>query len=157
MTVKEPVEPYADLPAVSEPAWVERVAGLVSVLREGAEPLVVIGDESSARPVVVRAARLRLVPARHRVERPVVRFERREQHLYGELTGAERFGGRFPISPQEDAAIVAAGWRHPGPGDGDTYIRWWPDDVATEPYLPWAEARAAADAAARALRVLGGT
>ena len=38
-------------------------------------------------------------------------------------------GGSFPLSPEEDAALLALGWRRPDRREGTDYVRLWPDDV----------------------------
>jgi hypothetical protein len=59
--------------------------------------------------------------------------------------GAAAAVGGYPLSPQEDAALLTLGWRRPGPGDGEHYVRFWPDDVAQGPYLPLDDAQRAVD------------
>ena len=58
--------------------------------------------------------------------------------------------------PRRSSGILAAGWHAPSPGDGEDFVRFWPDDVATGPYLPLADARRAVAAVAATFRdVLG--
>ncbi len=111
----------------------------------------------AAPPAHARAARVAgrgrwLVGARKRPVVPAARLVRVEDHLRGHWTGATRLGGSFPWSEEEVGAILAAGWHAPGPGDGDGFVRFWPDDVATGPYLPLDDARRAVAAVAATFR-----
>ena len=104
----------------------------------------------------MRKARLGgFIPAKHEVVTPWVRLVRVEDFLRGHCVGAELIGAHFPMSPDEDAALVALGWHHPTPTDGEDYLRFWPDDVPQGPFLPRDEAeRAAAMVAATFREVL---
>ena len=62
-----------------------------------------------------------------------MRLVRVEDFLRGHCVGAELIGAHFPMSPDEDAALVALGWHHPTPTDGEDYVRFWPDDVPHGP------------------------
>ena len=73
-----------------------------------------------------------------------MRLVRAEDFLRGHCVGAELIGAHFPMSPDEDAALVALGWHHPTPADGEDYVRFWPDDVPQGPFLPRDEAERAA-------------
>ena len=107
--------------------------------------VTVTGPEGSARPVRLRKARLGgFIPAKHEIATPWVRLVRVEDFLRGHCVGAELIGAHFPMSPDEDAALVALGWHHPTPADGKDYLRFWPDDVPQGPYLPREEAERAA-------------
>lgn len=136
-------------------AWSANLADAVVRLAPG-ESLTVVGPPGSQRPIRLRKARLRgFVPAKHEVCTPWVRLVRVEDFLRGSCVGAELFGAHFPLSPHEDAALLALGWHHPTPTDGDDYLRFWPDDVPQSPFLPPAEAeRAAAMVAATFAEVL---
>ena len=69
----------------------------------------------------LRKARLGgFIPAKHEIVTPWVRLERVEDFLRGHCVGAELIGAHFPISPEEDAALVALGWHHPTPAEGRT-------------------------------------
>jgi hypothetical protein len=143
---------------MSHLSWPDAGRGLlerVLALADG-ESVTLTASEEHTRPVLVRKGRLGgFIPARHEVVTPWVRLERVEDHLRGQCVGAVSGGGAFPFSPEEDAALVALGWRHPGPGDGEHYVRFWPDDVAQAPYLPRADAeRAVAMVAATFVEVL---
>jgi hypothetical protein len=127
-------------------AWQAWAAALVDIVRalDDAASVTLTATPADARPVLLRPARLGgLLPARHEVVAPWVRLERSEDHLRGRCVGSESFGGPFPFSPEEDAALLALGWHRPGAGDGDTYVRFWPDDVPQGPFLPHAEAERA--------------
>jgi hypothetical protein len=141
--------------AVAWAAWTASLADAVQALAERAS-LTVTGPEASARPVRLRKARLGgFVPARLEVVAPWVRLVRAEDLLRGHCVGAELIGAHYPMSPDEDAALVALGWHHPTPTDGDDYVRFWPDDVPLGPFLPRDEAeRAAAMVAATFREVL---
>ena len=136
-------------------AWSATLADAVTGLADRGA-LTVTGPAGSARPVRLRKARLGgFIPARHEVVAPWVRLVRVEDFLRGHCVGAELIGAHFPLSPDEDAALVALGWHHPTPLDGEDYLRFWPDDVPQGPFLPRAEAeRAAAMVAATFREVL---
>jgi len=130
--------------AVAWAAWSAHLADEVSRLADRGF-LTVTGPPGSERPVRVRKARLGgFVPAKHEVVTPWVRLVRAEDFLRGYCVGAELIGAHFPMSPEEDAALVALGWHHPTPADGDDYVRFWPDDVPLGPFLPRDEAERAA-------------
>src|SRR6478609_7485192 len=136
-------------------AWAAWTADLVEVLTGLADraSVTVTGPEGSARPVRLRKARLRgFVPAKHEIATPWVRLARVEDFLRGHCVGAELIGAHFPMSPDEDAALVALGWHRPTPGDGEDYLRFWPDDVPQGPYLPRDEAERAAAMVAASFR-----
>jgi len=141
--------------AVAWAAWVAHLADEVTRLAPQAS-VTVTGPESSARPVRVRKARLGgFIPAKHVVVTPWVRLLRAEDFLRGSCVGAELIGAQFPMSPDEDAALLALGWHHPTALDGADYLRFWPDDVPQGPFLPRDEAeRAAAMVAATFREVL---
>jgi len=120
--------------------WAATLVEAVLGLADG-EAVTLTAVDAAARPVLLRPARLGgFVPARHSLVAPWVRLARVEDHLRGHCVGAESFGGPFPLSPQEDAALLTLGWHHPGQGDGDDYVRFWPDDVPQGPFLPRDEA-----------------
>lgn len=148
-------EPPVAPPAGGRVAWQAWATGLVEAVRaldDGAS-LTVSAAEADARPVLRRKAHLGgFLPARHAVLAPWVRLARVEDHLRGHCVGAVSFGGSFPFSPEEDAALLALGWHHPGRGDGDDYVRFWPDDVPHGPFLPSDEAERAAAAVAATFR-----
>jgi T3SS (YopN, CesT) and YbjN peptide-binding chaperone 3 len=141
--------------AVAWAAWTARLADEVTRLSPNAS-LTVTGPEGSARPVRLRKARLGgFIPARHEAVTPWVRLVRVEDFLRGHCVGSELIGAHFPMSPDEDAALLALGWHRPTPMDGDDYLRYWPDDVPLGPFLPRDEAeRAAAMVAATFREVL---
>ena len=139
-------------------AWQAEVVAAVSALADGAS-LTLAAAEADARPVLLRKAHLGgFIPAKHEVVAPWVRLVRVEDHLRGHCVGAEAFGGPFPFSPDEDAALLALGWHHPGHGDGDDYVRFFPDDVPQGPFIPRDEAERAAAMVAATFRevLLGG-
>ena len=138
-------------------AWQAGVVAAVSALADGGS-VTLTAAQADARPVLLRRARLGgFVPAKHDVVAPWVRLVRVEDHLRGSCIGAESFHGPFPFSPDEDAALLALGWHHPGPGDGHDYVRFFPDDVPQGPFIPRDEAeRAAAMVAATFREVLLG-
>ena len=136
-------------------AWAAWTADLVEVLTGLADRawVTVTGPEASARPVRLRKARLRgFVPAKHEFATPWVRLARVEDFLRGHCVGAELIGAHFPLSPDEDAALLALGWHHPTPTDGEDYLRFWPDDVPQGPFLPRDEAERAAAMVAATFR-----
>ena len=141
--------------AVAWAAWTSSLADAIQALADRGS-LTVTGPEGSARPVRLRKARLGgFVPARLEVVAPWVRLVRAEDLLRGHCVGAELIGAHYPMSPDEDAALVALGWHHPTPTDGEDYVRFWPDDVPLGPFLPRDEAeRAAAMVAATFREVL---
>jgi hypothetical protein len=133
-------------------AWTAHLADALTGLTDSAS-VTVTGPEESARPVRLRKARLRgFIPAKHEIATPWVRLERVEDFLRGSCVGAELIGAHFPMSRDEDAALVALGWHHPTPMDGDDYVRFWPDDVPQGPFLPRDEAERAAAMVAATFR-----
>ena len=141
--------------AVAWQRWSASLADRVTALGDR-QSLTITGPQGSARPVRRRKARLGgFIPAKHEVVAPEVRLVRVEEFLRGYCSGAELIGGHFPLSPDEDAALLALGWHHPTPTDGEDYLRFWPDDVPQGPFLPREEAeRAAAMVAATFREVL---
>ncbi len=128
----------------SRAGWVAHLRDQVRELADG-ESLTVRAPASGVRPVRLRRARLGgLIPARHESVAAWVRLVRSEDHLKGFCVGAEALGGSFPLSPEEDAALMALGWRRPDRREGTDYVRFWPDDVAQGPFLPREEAERAA-------------
>ncbi len=149
--VPDPAE--VDQPdAVAWAAWAARLADEVTALGPDAS-VTVTGPEASARPVRLRKARLGgFIPAKHEVVTPWVRLVRAEDFLRGHCVGAEVMGAHFPMSPDEDTALLALGWHHPAPTDGEDYVRFWPDDVPLGPFLPRDEAERAAAMVAATFR-----
>ena len=134
--------------------WEDRLVEAVTGLADEASVLVT-APAAAARPTLVRKQRLGgFVPARHAVVAPWVRLTRSDDHLRGYCIGAEGAGGRFPLSPEERAALVELGWREPPPLEGDDYTHWWPDDVPSGPYLPEDDARRAAAMVAATFRTV---
>jgi hypothetical protein len=141
--------------------WAEWEAALGAALRRlpDGDSVVVAAGEAAARMARPRSGgglRRLLVPVRKRPLVPSVRLARAEDHLRGYCVGPERRGGDFPWTPEEDAALLALGWHHGTSGDGDDYVRFWPDDVPEGPYLPEDDARRAARAVARTFREVVG-
>ncbi len=154
-TGPSPSSPHGAVPGAGPVTWASWEADLakaVMALADG-ETLTATGAPELERPVLVRRGFLRgFVPAKHAVLPPWVRLTRVEDHLRGVCVGDERFGGPFPLSPEEDEALVALGWRRPGAGDGTDYLRFWPDDVPQGPFLPREEAERVAALVARTFR-----
>ena len=137
---------------VARAAWAADLADALTGLADRAS-VTVTGPEGSARPVRLRKARLGgFIPAKHEIVIPWVRLVRAEDFLRGHCVGAELIGGPFPMSPDEDAALVALGWHHPTHTEGKDYVRFWPDDVPQGPYLPHEEAERAAAMVAASFR-----
>jgi hypothetical protein len=136
--------------------WTAHLVGLLRGLRHDRSVLVA-APAYAARPHLVRKARLGgFLPPRHEPVAPWVRLARDEDHLRGWCVGPEARGGTFPLGPEEQQALLALGWRRPGPAEGADLVRWWPDDVAVAPYLPRQDAEAAAGTTARTLREVFG-
>ena len=151
MTESSPVGPQAP-DAVAWAAWSTHLAEALTGLAERGS-LTVTGPPGSQRPIRVRKARLGgFIPAKHEVVTPWVRLVRVEDLLRGHCVGAELIGAHFPMSRDEDAALVALGWHHPTAMDGDDYVRFWPDDVPQGPFLPRDEAERAAAMVAATFR-----
>ena len=149
-STSEPLGPPSRGGADPWSAWAADLVEAVRALPDGAS-LMVEAAPGDARPVLLRPARLGgFFPAKHTTVAPWVRLERAGEHLRGHCVGAESFCGSFPFSPEEDAALVARGWHHPGHGDGPAYVRFWPDDVPQGPFLPRADAE-------RAVAMVAGT
>ena len=133
--------------------WSADLAARIRRLGDGQD--VVVDVPALARPHLTRKARLSgLIPAQYEDTAPWVRVRRDEDHAVAEMVGSESFGGEFLLSPQEEAAAEALGWRRPG---SDLIIeriwtRWFPDDVTAAAYLPTSDVDAAADLVTRTLR-----
>ncbi|GIL35605.1 hypothetical protein [Phycicoccus sp. DTK01] len=138
-------------------AWTDDLAAAVRRLDDGASLTVTAppGHERMARS----GSRLRwLLGGGRRPVAPSVRLVRAEDHLRGHWAGPQRGGGTFPWTREEEERILAAGWHVPTATDGKDYLRFWPDDVPSGPYLPEADARRAATVVATTFRdVLGVT
>ena len=133
-------------------AWSAHLADEVTQLADGGS-LTVTGPPGSQRPVRLRKARLGgFIPAKHEVVTPWVHLVRAEDLLRGHCVGAELMGAHFPMSPDEDAALLALGWHRPTLADGEDYVRFWPDDVPLGPFLPRDEAERAASMVAATFR-----
>ncbi len=141
------------------PAWEAALADAVQRLADGGSLTVAAPPGHTRMARTPGTTRLRwLLGGRRRPVAPSVRLVRVEEHLRGHWVGAERFGGWFPWTREEEDAILAAGWHRPTAGDGDDFIRFWPDDVPQGPFLPLEDARRAAGAVAATFRaVLGVT
>ncbi|MGL5819472.1 MAG: TY-Chap domain-containing protein [Phycicoccus sp.] len=134
--------------------WVTALADAVRGLGDGGA-LVLTGPDDAARPAVIRGPRLQgLLPGRYRDTAPWVRLRRDEQHLRGWCIGSEAIGGGFPLAPEHHAALLALGWHVPSQAEGADYLRWWPDDVPTGPYLPVDDALRAARTVADTFRTV---
>ncbi len=138
--------------AVAWAAWAARLADAVTGLAPDGS-VTVTGPAGSARPVRLRKARLGgFIPARHEVVTPWVRLVRSDDLLRGQCVGGELMGAQFPLSPDEDAALVALGWHRPSPLEGEDYLRFWPDDVPQGPFLSRDDAERAAAMVAATFR-----
>jgi hypothetical protein len=135
-------------------AWERWAADLAAELLDQPDrgpTIVVTAPPEVGRPRQTKPRRFfGLVGPSFEDTRPWVELRRVEDHLTGRCIGSAAYGSGFPISTDEDAALTALGWHHPGSGDGAVYVRWWPDDVPQGPYLPAPEA-------ARAARTVAGT
>lgn len=136
--------------------WHSQVADLAELLRGLPDGGVVTvqGPRASARPAPSTEGGLirRLLAPAYVEVAPWIRLQREEDHLRGWCVGPGTRGRGFPVSFQEQEAILALGWHRPGPLEGTDYLRWWPDDVAEDPYLRPEHAYAAAEQALRTLR-----
>jgi hypothetical protein len=136
-------------------AWVALVGELaerLGALEDGAA-LVIRAPQSLARPVPSATGGIlrRLLAPAYVDTAPWIRVRREEDHLRGWCVGPGERGRGFPLSAQEQEEILTVGWHRPGPLEGTDFLRWWPDDVATGPYLPPAQALAAATLVLRTL------
>lgn len=140
-------------------AWEDALAEAVRALPDEGSLVLAAPRQHARNARPAGAGRLsRLLGGRRRPVVPSVRLVRVEEHLRGHWVGAERLGGSFPWTREEVDAIEAAGWHRPSAGDGDDFVRFWPDDVPQHPYLAEADARRAAQALAATFRdVLGVT
>lgn len=153
-TVGEHDGPVAD----GRSAWQVWQAELVERVRRLADGEGLVLDPGPghlrlARPTGRTGLKV-LVPGRKRPLAPRVRLVRSEDHLRGHLTGATRHGGPYPWTDDELVAIEGLGWHRPSVGDGEDFVRFWPDDVPQAPYLPLDDARRAVDVVGRTLRTL---
>ncbi|MBM6400881.1 TY-Chap domain-containing protein [Phycicoccus sonneratiae] len=140
-------------------AWTDALATAVRALPDDGALVVAAPRRFARNARPPGAGRLsRVLGGRKRPTVPSVRLVRVEEHLRGHWVGSERLGGPFPWTAEETDAVLAAGWHAPSAGDGDDFVRFWPDDVPEHPYLPEADARRAAEAVADTFRtVLGVT
>lgn len=134
--------------APSWAAWQELLVTAALGLGDG-ESVTVEAPQHAARMAKV-PRRMPLMPHKRVLTRPWIRLTRSEDLLRGQLVGAEVFGGAFPWTADEHAALVDLGW-HASLADGPDYVRFWPDDVPQGPYLPRADAERAAAAVTTAL------
>lgn len=147
----EPTRP-AEAPTTWS-AWEDALVEAVRALPDEGSVVVAAPREHARNARPPGAGRLsRILGGRKRPVVPSVRLVRVEEHLRGHWVGAERLGGPFPWTREEIDAILAAGWHRPSAGDGDDFVRFWPDDVPRHPYLPEADARTAAGALAATFR-----
>jgi hypothetical protein len=123
----------------SDAAWVgwrARLGDALLMLGEGGV-LVLTASGLEPRRTVVRRARLRgLVPGRTEPMHAYLRLVRQEAMLRGECVAATEDGGRYPLTEEERARAADLGWHAPTTVGEVHYVRWWPDDVPTDPYLP---------------------
>ncbi len=132
--------------------WAQLEAAVVDAvlaLPDGGS-VVVEGPDWSAR-LARTERRVPLLPPKREPTRPWVRLTRMEDLLRGLCIGPLAFGSGFPWTPEEHRRILDLGW-HPSPAEGRDYVRFWPDDVPSGPYLPREEAGRAAGAVALAFR-----
>jgi len=137
-------------PPLSWSAWAEAVAAALRGLVDG-QTYAVSAPASLARPAKRPGVAKRLTGRRYVRVAPWVSFVRLEDHLLGSCISDDRSIG-FPLSAQEKELLVALGWHEPSPGQGPTYFRWFPDDVAETAYLALADADRAADLAGLTMR-----
>lgn len=136
-------------------AWERELVAAVRALPDGGSVVVAAPAAAARAARAPVSGRVRwLVPPKRRPLVPSVRLERVEDHLRGHWVGAERFGGSFPWTREEEATILDLGWHRPGGGDGEDYVRFWPDDVADQPFLPVAVAERAAAVVASTFRAV---
>ncbi|GGL28447.1 hypothetical protein H9L10_03035 [Phycicoccus endophyticus] len=142
-------------PAATWADWEAELVAAVLALEDGAT-VTAAAPVKHAR-MAATGGRLRwLAGSRRRPLLPTARLVRVEDHLRGHWTGSRRLGGRFPWTAAEEEALLGLGWHRPTVGDGEDFVRFWPDDVPGSPYLDPADAtRAAAAVAATFGQVLG--
>ncbi|QKE85455.1 hypothetical protein [Arthrobacter sp. NEB 688] len=137
--------------------WEDALVVAVRGLADGASLTVTAppGHERMARS----GSRLRwLLGGGRRPVAPFVRLVRAEDHLRGHWVGSPRAGGSFPWTREEEERLLADGWHVPTATDGKDFVRFWPDDVPSGPFLPEGDARRAAAAVGASFRdVLGVT
>ncbi|MBD3783617.1 MAG: hypothetical protein IE926_11815 [Micrococcales bacterium] len=148
-----PSDPAAEHRAAWQ-AWEQALVDAVLGLHDGHE-VSILAPPGHVRLTRARSGRMRwLAGARRRPVAPSVRLVRVEDHLRGHWSGAERFGGPFPWTREEEEAVLACGWHRPTVGDGEDFVRFWPDDVPRGRFLPLDDARRAAAAVAHTFRVV---
>lgn len=131
--------------------WSSALADRIRALRDGQQ--MTVTATAYTRPSQVRPPRFfGLVPGRYEDVAPTVTLTRNEDHLHATLTGSESFGGALPMAPEDEGTLRALTWRHPGNGALRRWLRYWPDDIATAPYLPDSDVTAAADVTVRTFR-----
>ncbi|MGG5259306.1 TY-Chap domain-containing protein [Phycicoccus avicenniae] len=148
-------EPTAASGPTTWAAWEDAVVDAVRALPDDGSLVLVAPRVHTRMARPAGAGRLaRLLGGRKRPVTPSVRLVRAEDHLRGHWVGAVALGGTFPWTPAEVDAVLAAGWHRPTVGDGEDFVRFWPDDVPSGPYLPEADARRAAAALADTFRTV---
>jgi hypothetical protein len=142
-------EPTSPGPA-SWREWEDVLVTALRALSEG-ESVTVEAPARAARLARLPRRRVPLLPPKRAMTAPWVRLTRMEDILRGQCVGADVFGGGFPWTAEEHAALLTLGW-HPSLADGEDYVRFWPDDVPQGPYLPREDAERAAEVVARTVR-----
>jgi hypothetical protein len=130
-------------------SWREVLVTAALGLGDG-ESVTVEAPQSAARMARGEPRRMPFLPPKRSLTRPWLRLTRVEDLLRGQCVGAEVFGGAFPWTAEEHAALVGLGW-HASLADGPDYVRFWPDDVPGVPFLARSDAERAADVVAATL------
>lgn len=134
--------------------WAADLAARITALADGGALTVTFPRHT--RQGVKRPARLfGLIPPSYADVVPTLTLTRSEDHLHGTFTGSESIGGLLPTSPEEDAALEAATWRNPGHSLERVWLRYWPDDVALQPYLSAADTHRAVEVVLDTAAVFG--
>jgi hypothetical protein len=126
-------------------ALANRLRGEVAALADG--EFLVVGEAAPAATEKRRFGRRATPPPRRYVQ-----FRRADEWVYGECVGARLFGGDWPTTAEQDAAIRAAGWLAPGDEDPTQTQPGYPNYWRT---VPTAQATDLAAMGVAALEALG--
>lgn len=121
-----------------DPDWSRFAADLergIIALSDG-QALTLTVRSSARRAVTRKKSFYGLIPAKVSDIDPFIRLTRSEDHLRGACIGSPRTGGLFPYTDEEHDRLTELGWRATTRDETAHFVRWWPDDVTEEPYLP---------------------
>ena len=126
-------------------AVVARLRAAIEELADG--EFLVVGEPPAEAPPRRFGRRGTPPPSRY------VQFRLADGWLYAECVGSRAFGGDWPATPEQDAAVRAAGWLAPGDEDPTGTRPGYPNYWRTVPAADGADLAARGAAALEALGV----